>query len=283
MGQIITYRIKRSIGAVLRYTALLLIICYLLFPLYWTLITSFKTIQEIFTWPPTLFPSEFSLEGYIKALFRSPVPLYLLNSLIYSLSTAVVVLIIATITTYGLSMYPYRGSSKIFVGFFFTRVIPTQILWLPLIIMYQRLGLMDTRIGLIIFLIALSYPLCVWMLKGLFDAFPRELMDSAAIDGCTRMSSLFKVVMPVIAPCVAAIGMVSFLWAWSSFMVPCLMLNTNELKPLTLGVYYFVGDEGIEWDSLAATEIMVILPGILFFIIAQKHIVRGLTAGASKS
>jgi ABC-type glycerol-3-phosphate transport system permease component len=141
---------------------------------------------------------------------------------------------------------------------------------------------MDSRLGLIIFLIALCYPLCVWMLKGLFDAFPRDLIDSAALDGCSRMSTLFKVVMPVIAPGVSAISMVSFLWAWSSFMFPFLLINSSELKPLTVGVYYFVGDEGIEWNSLAATEMMVVLPGILFFLIAQRHIVRGLTAGAMK-
>lgn len=274
---------KKKIISALRYAALLLIIFYLLFPFLWTLITSLKTLQEVFLWPPTFLPREWSVEGYINSLFRSPVPLYVLNSIIYSLSTAAVVIVIATITTYGLSMYPYRGSNKILVSFFFTRVIPTQILWLPLIVMYQRLGLMDSRLGLIIFLIALSYPLCVWMLKGLFDAFPRELMDSAALDGCTRMSSLFKVVMPVLAPGVAAIGMVSFLWAWSNFMFAFLLINTNELKPVTVGVYYFVGDEGIEWNSLAATEMMVVLPGIIFFFLAQRHIVRGLTAGASKS
>jgi len=277
------HHVRRNIVTVLRYAALLLIVFYLLFPFIWTLITSLKTIQEVFSWPPTFIPREWSVEGYVNALFRSPVPLYVMNSVIYSLSTAAVVIVIATITTYGLSMYPYRGSNKIFVSFFFTRVIPTQILWLPLIVMYQRLGLMDTRLGLIIFLIALSYPLCVWMLKGLFDAFPRELMDSAALDGCTRMSSLFKVVMPVLAPGVAAIGMVSFLWAWSNFMFAFLLINSNELKPVTVGVYYFVGDEGIEWNSLAATEMMVVLPGIIFFFLAQRHIVRGLTAGASKS
>lgn len=275
-------RIKKQLGKTLSYAALIVIILYMLFPFIWTLITSLKTLGEVFLWPPTFLPQKWSVEGYVNALFRSPIPVYILNSIIYAVSTSLVVLVIATITTYGLSMYPYRGSQRIFVGFFFTRVIPTQILWLPLIVMYQRLGLMDTRLGLIIFLIALSYPLCVWMLKGLFDAFPRDLMDSAAIDGCTRMSTLFKVVMPVIAPGVSAIAMVSFLWAWSSFMFPFLLINTSELKPLTVGVYYFVGDEGIEWNSLAATEMLVVLPGILFFIIAQRHIVRGLTAGAMK-
>lgn len=264
------------------YVAMILILFFLLFPFFWTFLTSFKSMQEVFKWPPTFIPHHFTFSAYKFSLLKTPTPLYILNSLIYSLSTAVFITIIGTITTYGLSMYPYKGSDEIFLAFYATRIIPPQILWLPFIIIFSKIGLVNTRPGVIIYEIALAYPLCIWMLKGIFDAFPHELIDSASIDGCSKLGILFRIVMPITVPGIAAVAMIAFLWTWNDFMFPLLLLNTDHFKPLTVGVYYFVGDEGIIWNSMAATEVMAIVPGIIIFIIAQKYIVSGLTAGALK-
>lgn len=264
------------------YVATALVLCYLLFPFYWTFVTSFKSLQEIFKWPPTLVPQQFTLSAYIFSLIYAPVPRYVVNSVIYSLSVALFVILIGTITTYGLTIYSYRGSNEISFLFFATRIVPPQVLWLPLYVVYSKLGLIDTRLGVIIFQIALAYPLCVWILRGMFQAFPRELVDAASIDGSSRLGILFRIVMPIAAPGIAATGIVAFLWAWGSFMFPFLILDSEALKPLTVGVYYFVGEEGILWNALAATEVLALLPGITFFIIAQRYIIKGLSAGATR-
>lgn len=264
------------------YIAITIILLYLLFPFYWTFVTSFKSMEEVFKWPPTLIPQDFTVSGYESSFTMAPTLTYILNSVIYSLSVAAFIIVIGTITTYGLSMYPYRGSDKIFLTFFVTRTIPPQSLWLPLIIFFSKMGLMNTRPPVIIFSIILTYPLCIWMLKGLFDAFPSELIDSASLDGCSKLGILFRVVMPVVAPGIAAVVIVAFLWTWASFMFPFLVINANSLKPLTVGIFYFVGDEVVMWNAIAATEVMAILPGIVFFILAQRHIVKGLAAGAIK-
>lgn len=255
----------------------------LLFPLYWTIITSFKSASEIFTWPPTLFPKDWTLYNYVKVLLNSPIPLNILNSVIYALVVTGFVVVVGVLTTYGLVMYPYRSSEKIAFTFFATRIIPPQSLWLPFLIMLTKLGLVNSRPGVISFLVVLVYPLSIWMLRGIFGTFPRELLDAAEIDGASRLQALLKVVLPVVAPGVGAVAIISFLWSWNEFMFPLLCLNSPELYPITLGIFRFVSDEGIQWGSICASGVFAILPGVIFFVIAQRYIVEGLTEGALKT
>jgi multiple sugar transport system permease protein len=264
------------------YLAILIILIFILFPFYWMFLSSFKSMQEIFRWPPTLIPESFTLAPYKNALFKSPTPLLIMNSFIYSGAVSLVVTFLATITTYALALYRYKGSDQVFLLFFITRVIPPQSLWLPFVIFFTKLGLLNTRPAVIIYSIVLVYPLSIWMLKGLFDNFPREIVDSSLIDGSSNFGSLFRVVIPIIAPGVSAVSIVAFLWTWADFMFPYLIINNPSLYPITVGIYYFIGDEGVIWNSLAAAEVMAMLPGIIFFTIAQKHIVKGLSAGAIK-
>ena len=227
------------------YVAVIVVLAYSLFPLYWTFITSFKSAREIFSWPPTLIPSHFTFSNYRTTLAESPIPLYIGNSAIYSLLVATFIITIGTITTYGLSIYRYRRSTQVTFLFVATRIIPPQSLWLPFIILFTKVGLANTRGAVVIYEIVLVYPLCILMLKGLFDSFPLELIDSASIDGSSRLGTLFKIVMPVIAPGVATVAIIAFLWTWNEFMFPFLVINSESLYPITVGIYYLVGDEGI--------------------------------------
>ena len=120
------------------------------------------------------------------------------------------------------------------------------------------------------------------MLKGIFDAFPSDLIDSAAIDGASRIKTLLSIVIPVIAPGIGAVAIIAFLWTWNEFMFPFLVLNDESLYPITVGLSYFVGDEGIQWGPISASGVLAMLPGVLFFVIAQRHIVEGLSEGAIK-
>lgn len=264
------------------YLTLIVILFYLLFPIYWLIITSFKTQSEVFQWPPTFFPADFTFSNYLVALAQSPVPIFILNSLIYSLSAAAFVVTIGTLTTYGLSFFRYRGSEKITFTFFATRFVPPQALWLPFVILFIRLGLGNTRTAVIIFETMLVYPLSIIMLKSIFDAFPRSLIDAASLDGCSRIGTLIKVVIPITAPAIAAVAIIAFLWTWGDFMFPFLILNTTNLYPITVGIFHFVGDVGVEWGPISAASVITILPGLIFFTIAQRHIVSGMTRGAFK-
>jgi len=264
------------------YVGVSIILFFILIPIAWTLITSIKTLEEAFLSPPTYLPKNPTFEAYKEVIFRSPVPKYILNSLIYSLTTTSCVLIAGIFTAYGLSKYPYRGSNAILISFLASRIIPPLSLLLPFYIIFRILGLIDTKLAVIIFTIYLCYPLSVWILKTFFDDYPQDLIDAALIDGCTRLGILFRVVLPGVATGIAAVAIISFLWTWQEFLSPYLFLNSDYHKPITVGVYYFVGDELTHWNTISAAAIFASIPGIIFFLIAQKFIVKGLTMGGVK-
>ena len=264
------------------YVIMGIVLVLLLGPIYWTLITSLKTLPEAIRWPPTYFPKNLTLEAYEEVLARSPIPKYLFNSMFYALVTTAIVTTAAVFTTYALTRYKYRGSQMVLLSFLFIRLIPPISLLLPFYLILRQMGLINTRASVIIYTIYLTYPLAVWMLKSFFDQFPQDLIDAALIDGASRLGALFKVVLPVIANGIAAVAIIAFLWTWIEFLAPFLFLNTDGLKPITVGLYYFVGDETTYWNLLTAGAILAVIPGIAFFMFAQRYIISGLTAGFGK-
>lgn len=279
--------LRRGLSTILEhkvtpYIIMAIVLLLLLGPIYWTLVTSLKSLPEAIKWPPSYIPEKFTLEAYQEVLGRSPVPKFLLNSIIYAMITTIIVTTAAVFTTYALTRFKYRGSNMVLLSFLFIRLIPPISLLLPFYLILRQLGLINTRASVIIYTIYLTYPLSVWMLKSFFDAFPQDLIDAALIDGASRLGALIKIVLPVIANGIAAVSIIAFLWSWIEFLAPFLFLNTENLKPITVGLYYFVGDETTYWNSLTAGAILAIIPGIAFFMFAQRYIISGLTAGFGK-
>jgi ABC-type glycerol-3-phosphate transport system permease component len=264
------------------YLLLIIILSIMLAPIIFTAFTSFKTRAETFRWPPTYFPKKPTLEAYREVLFRSPILRHLLNSLIIAIGTTTIVMIGGLFTAFGLSKYKFKGSKTVLLIFIATRIIPPISLLVPFYIIMSFLSLIDTYACLMIVNTFLWYPFAIWMLKSFFDKFPRELIDSAIVDGCTRTSAFLKVVIPVSAIGIASVAIITFLWTWNEFLYGIIFSNTRSIQPVTVGAHYFVGDELVQWDSIAATAIFTALPGIILFSIAQRAIVKGLTAGAVK-
>lgn len=258
------------------------ILFFLLIPLLWMALSSFKTMSETFRSPPTYLPQNPTFEAYGEAWNKAPMPTYVLNSSIIALVTVGVTIFAGTFTAYALSQYRYRGSNVVLLLFLFTRVIPPLSLLLPFFVVFMKLGLINSKTAVTVYTIYLSYPLVVWLLKGFFDDFPSELIDAAVIDGCSRTGALFRVVLPVAAPAVMAVAVIAFMWTWNEFLAPFLFINTDDLKPITVGIYYFVGDEFTYWNRMSAAGVITVIPSITFFVLAQRYIVRGLTTGALK-
>ncbi len=264
------------------YLLLIIILAFMLAPIIFTAFTSFKTRAETFRWPPTYFPEKPTLGAYHEVLIRSPMARYLLNSLVIALGTTTIVMAGGLFTAYGLSQYEFKGSKIVLLIFITTRIIPPISLLVPFYIIMSFLRLINTYVCLMIVNTFLWYPFAVWMLKSFFDIFPRELIDSAIVDGCTRTSAFLRIVIPVSAIGIAAVAIITFLWTWNEFLYGMIFTNTREVQPITVGAHYFVGDELVQWDSIAATAMFTALPGLIFFSIAQRAIVKGLTAGAVK-
>ena len=254
----------------------------LLVPVIWMILTSFKTLGEILSIPITILPRKPTLEAYIAAFLYAPLLTYLKNSLIISLACMVIVLIASIFTAYGLSQYKYRHSDKVMLLFLFSRMIPPVSLLVSFYVILSNMGLIDNLIGVILFSSYQSYPMIVWLLKGFFDQFPRELIEAAKVDGCSRTGAFLRVVLPVSANMIAAIGIIAFMWGWQEFIGPLLFIMSEHNKPVTVGLYWFVGDEGILWNRLCAAGTVTIIPGVIFFLLAQRYIIKGLAAGAVK-
>jgi ABC-type glycerol-3-phosphate transport system permease component len=264
------------------YLLLIIMLTIMLAPIIFTAFTSFKPRAETFRWPPTYFPEEPTLQAYHEVLFRSPMVRHLFNSLVVSLGTTAIVLVGGLFSAYGLSQYAFKGSKIVLLIFIATRIVPPISLLVPFYIIMSFLHLMNTYLCLMIVNTFLWYPFAIWMLKSFFDQFPRTLIDSAIVDGCTRTGAFLRIVVPVSAIGIAAVAIITFLWTWNEFLFGMIFTNTREVQPITVGAHYFVGDELVQWDSIAATAMFTALPGLIFFSIAQRAIVRGLTAGAVK-
>lgn len=266
---------------ILPYIVLIVFTSILLSPIVLITFNSFKNTTETFGWPPTIIPREFSLEAYVSVV-KSRVPLTLRNSLIISLATTAVVLLFSIFTAYGISRFKFRGSRQISFMILTTRIIPPLSLVVPFYILMSWLKLTDTFLCIIILETYLNYPLIVWTLKGFFDDFPQDLIDSALVDGCSRTKAFLRVVLPVSALSLAAAAIITFLWTWNEFIYAMIFLSTPDVQPVTVGIFQFVGDEVIEWNSLSAVATFTSIPAVIFFVVAQKYIISGLLKGAVK-
>jgi len=245
---------------IIPYILLIVFVLILLSPLILITFNSFKDTQETFGWPPTIVPQNPSLEAYNKVV-KSRIPLALRNSFIIAMGTTVVVLVFSIFTAYGISKYKFRGSKYLSFIVLATRIIPPLSLIVPFYILMNWLRITNTF-------------LCIILL--------RDLIDSALVDGCSRTNAFLRIVLPISAVALAAAGIITFLWTWNEFIYAMVFLSTPDVQPATVGIFMFVGDEVIEWNSLSAVAVFTSIPAIIFFVIAQKYIVAGLLKGAVK-
>jgi len=266
----------------LPYTVALILLAAMMLPIYWTVVTAFKPDLETYVFPPVYFPRHPSIVPF-KLLFQDyPFGSYLKNSVIVTAVTTTIVTITGMFAAYGISQYRFKGGNLVLYALLATRIIPPLSLLLPFFILVSRLGLVDTLPSMIIANIYLTYPFAVLIMKSFFDTFPRELIDAAIVDGCSRTGAFLKVVLPVGASAIAASAIITYLWTWNEFIYAFVFTATPAAQPMTVGVFDCVGDIFVNWNQMCAGALMAALPGIIFVLVAQKYVVKGLTAGALK-
>lgn len=258
------------------------IVALLLLPILFILSTSLKNSSEVFSFPPSYIPENPTLEAYRRMFFASPLPRHLFNSLVISGGTTLVVVGLAVPTTYGIVHYRYRGTGSVLAILLLTRVIPPVALIIPFFVLLTNLRLIDTYAGLILLNVFLTYPLSVWLLKPFFQAFPRELLQAALIDGCSRIRAFTAVVLPLVISGIGAVATFVFLWTWNEFLFALVFSASQKVQPVTVGLRFFIGDEFVQWNRMAAGAMFAALPGIILFGFAQRAIVKGISAGALK-
>lgn len=277
---------KSSINTILSkaliWVFLILVCIYCLIPFAWMLSTSLKTEAEAFRIPPTWIPLEPTIDSYVGIWVRKNFGIYFLNSTIISLATAVLSTFFGALAGYGFSRFFFRGR-KFLIGFFLaTQMLPGVLLVGPYFKILSRLGLYDTRTGLIIAFLTICLPFSTWMMKGFIDKVPLELDQSAMVDGCSRIGLFFKIVLPIVAPGMVATILFAFLLAWGDLLWALCLTSSENMITVTLGIARTVGEFRIIWPMLMAGSLVGGMPAILLYIFLQRLLVQGLTAGAVK-
>lgn len=279
-------RITRALRATLIYLTLSLAAFLSVFPVLWIALMSIKRPVDAVALPPKLIFAP-TLESYEAILVQGAVASsvnirgYLINSLLIGFGSTLVTIVVSLFAAYALSRFRFRGSGLLGFAILATRMLPPIATIVPMLLIMNTLGLYDTHLGLGLAYLAVNAPFAVWMLRGFLDDVPKELEEAAAIDGCSRIQSLRLIVLPLIAPGLMAASVYSFLLAWNDFTL-ALVLTAREAKTLPLMVMSFFTAEGIAWGPMSAAVTIALAPPILFVLVMQRYLARGLTLGAVK-
>ena len=263
------------------YTLLSLICFFFLFPLAWTFITSLKTVKAAFAVPPRwIFYPQWG--NYLRAWASKGFSKAFINTLIIGIGSSFLSVLLALPASYAFARYKFKGSGTLGVFFVATRLLPEMLFIIPLYVIYRKLGIYDTHLGLVLAFQIFNLPFTVWVLKGFIEQVPREIEETAFIDGCSELGALGKITLPLVAPGVAATAIIAFIVIWTNLLYPlCLAYTNAETAPLAIAK--FKGYGAFNWPLMAAGSILITLPQLIFFIIVQRHLIKGLTMGALKS
>ncbi|MDP6899291.1 MAG: sugar ABC transporter permease [Candidatus Thalassarchaeaceae archaeon] len=228
-------------------------------------------------------PSEWTGEHFSKILDPdSSFWIWLRNSIIVSLGTTVMGLSLAVPAAYAFSRFRFRGRDSAMFAFLLVQMFPGIIILVPYFLVMKTLGLLNTSLGLILAYSVTALPLCVWMLKGFFDTVPRELEEAALLDGCNQAQVFQKVVLPLSIPAVAVTALFSFLAAWNEYLLALTFNTSNDMYTLPVGLASLISSTGQAWGDFAAASLLVSLPVAILFIVFQKFLIQGLSAGGVK-
>jgi ABC-type glycerol-3-phosphate transport system permease component len=272
----------RPAEAILIYGLYALLAGIVLFPLAWVVLGSFKNPSEIFAYPTTFWPRDFTWTNYADVIRRTELPTYLWNTVIVTGFTLVFTLAIATVAAYGFSRWEIPFKNTILVTLLVLQLIPSTVNIVPYYLMMNWLDLLNTHTGLIIVYTAGNVPFAIWIMKGYFDTLPKSLDEAAVIDGCSMFRVFWSIILPLSLPGLSAAGFLVFLSAWSEFLIPLVIANSREVAVMSVGLYSFFGTDTTQYHYAFAASVMSTAPVIFAYLFAQEYLVSGLAQGAEK-
>lgn len=283
-----THKVKKKLALILAYLVIALFCVVEMLPLYWVVITSFKTNLDIFGGHPLAPPLTSGTLDHYKYVFKETgtsgvaVASYLKNSLIVTSCTIVITMIIGTLAAYALARFQMRGRSMLAVAFLIVRMVPAMAIGIPIYHMVRSLELLNTHFALILVYSAFLTPFVIWMMRGFLLDIPAELEDSARIDGCNRLQAFWHVTIPMAAPGLMATAIFTFLGAWNEYIFASLLTSTPDAQTTTVLIAGQISFDQVYWGRTAAIATVLILPAVVFIRFMQRYLIQGLTMGAVK-
>lgn len=262
----------------------LLLIIYALvnvYPIIWMVINSFKSNME-FAENPFTFPAEWLFENYRTAWETARLDTYFLNSIIVSLVAVFVTVLAGALASYFLARFSFKLNKVTYVFFVFGMLIPIHATLVPMFLLMKNLGLLNTHIGLILPYIAFNLPITVFILVSFMKAFPKDIEESAIMDGCGVFRIFWSIILPMTKPALATVVILNFINNWNEFSFALVLINEESLKTLPLGLANFAGQYTTNYGAQMAGLTMAIIPTIVIYMLLEEHLVKGMTAGAVK-
>ena len=260
----------------------LLIVVFALAPYVWMVLTSVKPSSAIATFPVQYLPAEPTLEHYRVLLARTSFLRNLLDSLVVAVGAVVLGLGVSVPAAYAFSRFRFAGRSGLLVFFLTINMVPVVMLIIPLFVLMRQLGLIDTFVGVVMGHATFAIPFSVWMMTSYFNALPAELDEAALVDGATRWQTIRHVVLPLAMPGIVTTGIYIFVNSWNEYLF-AMMLSGQSIKTVTVALQSFIGEFTVQWGLLTAGGTLIAIPVTLLFLVIQRRLVGGLTAGAVKS
>ena len=275
----VNYRLRKRLTSVLVHLVLILASLAILLPLLWTVRTSLVHKVLAYTVPPPLLFKP-TLDNYLTIFMEVPFQLFFLNSLIVALAATGLCLVIGAPAAYSYARFG-TGGNVLRLGMLGTQMLPAVILVIPFFLIYNFLGLFNTRVGLVLAYVTFNIAFVIWILIGFFQTIPRELEESAIVDGCSPLGAFLRIIVPVTLPGLLSAGIYSFVLCWNEFLF-ALILTGKEAKTLPVAVAGLITQQGVQIGAVSAAIVVILIPMVLLYFGLRSFLIKGMVAGAVK-
>jgi multiple sugar transport system permease protein len=280
MAQLTRPRLIKTFKRSLAYLLVVLAVLLSIAPLVYLFITSFKEPELTFAIPP-VWNFKPTLLNYQEVLGSTSFGKYFMNSVLVALITTAIAILLGTLAAYGFSRFRFRGHFWLKMSALIPQMLPPIAIVVPLYVLFSHLDWVDTRQALIVCYLTFTIPLSIWMMIGFFDDVPVELEEAAMIDGCSRFRALVQVSLPLAVPGMAATAILAFLYCWNEFLYAVILTGRNA-RTLPVIITSFMTNKSVLWGRIAASGSLVLIPVLIFALLAQRYLIRGLARGAVK-
>lgn len=275
-----THKVAHVLGKIALYALLTLAAVAILFPLYTGFVTSLLSAQNLDTYPPKLVPLDFQWQNYKEALRMAPLFRFVFNSFVQSGGVMISQLVLASLAAFAFAFLPFRGKQFMFMVFLSTMMIPWEATIIPNYLFIQKIGWDDTYLGLIAPFMATAFG--TFLIRQFFMSLPKDLYDAAIIDGCSNLRYLLTIAAPLARPALGTLAVYSFLQTYNQYFWPLLITNSTNMRTVQIGIKMLQEFEREAWNVVMAGVVIVMIPTLVLFVLANRQLIRGLTAGALK-
>ncbi|MCP1312480.1 carbohydrate ABC transporter permease [Paenibacillus tyrfis] len=262
------------------YALLVILAVVWLFPVVWVVLSSFKNKTELYSFPPTLWPSEFTLEHFRTAFDKGRFGTYFWNSTLVTVSSTLLLIVVNTMAGFALAKYRFKGDTILLVGFISTLMIPLEVIMTPIFRVIASLGLYNNLLGIII--PPAATPTGVFLVRQYLLTVPDELLEAARMDGAGEWSLFTRIILPICKPIIAVLAIFSFMWRWDDFLWPLIVISDPGKYTIQLALSNFIGEYNVDWGSLLAMSTITMLPVLLVFLAFQRYFVQGMVTSGMK-